>query len=362
MAFEAPTHREWRESIDNFHLINPTMAFDAANSAIHMGTVIEIGEVGKLVNLDPLHRHATLIGLSDLFKLGAIALNLGVTVHASLGGRHGGERSAINRGVAIAAIESEFSNMPRVAIRHRLHRLIANIKRLGTQPIGHKECGVERSDRASNQNEWQERICPTRKEESAHKGSHNIVLFFTISDRTERLARRASRSQGFTTLANELDFVLVNPVQKIEIASAATRVACLDVSAALAFIATRAQARVAPGLTEETLRTALAQREAIASTSTPEGVAFPHAIRVDVPTAAACVIIMTLAQPIQWGSNRVEIVVALFGSPVEPWRHVRTLARVARVCSQASVRAQLMACTSEAELFELFSKECNSHE
>ncbi|MSR44824.1 MAG: hypothetical protein EXS15_05645 [Phycisphaerales bacterium] len=148
----------------------------------------------------------------------------------------------------------------------------------------------------------------------------------------------------------------------ISISSAAAHIECGEVSAVLAFISATVHRSILPSLSEALLAQALADREAIGATSTPEGVAFPHAIRAEIPPSAASVLILTLAKPIPWGSHSVGIVVALVGSTAEPWRHVRSLARVARVCAQPQSRERLMACASDVQLLELFTSECNNHE
>ncbi len=148
----------------------------------------------------------------------------------------------------------------------------------------------------------------------------------------------------------------------MSIDSACARIESADHTAVLAKIADRARRTLVADFTQEWLLGALQTREQIASTSTPEGVAFPHAICDEFQPANSRVIVATLAHPVQWGTHRVAIVVALFGSKAQPWRHVRTLARVARVCSQADVRQCLMECATDDDLLSLFMKECNSHE
>lgn len=172
----------------------------------------------------------------------------------------------------------------------------------------------------------------------------------------------SAAAQGFTKNGNGLNSTAVNPSQKVVIAAAGSRITCADYSAALVEIALRAHQTLLPNLSEESLLKTLMNREEVSPTSTPEGVAFPHAICDAIALSASGTVILTLAQPIQWRSHQVQIVVGLFGSPAEPWRHVRSLARVARICSQADIRQELMLCNTDKTLLDLFDKKCNNHE
>ena len=173
--------------------------------------------------------------------------------------------------------------------------------------------------------------------------------------------REGVKAQGFTRMGNGLNSKSVNEPQKVEIAAARAHTACADLSSVLSEIALYANHTILPDFSHDALVSALTKREHVSSTSTPEGVAFPHAICDGVTPSASGIILLTLAQPILWGSNQVQIVVGLFGSPAEPWRHVRTLARIARACSQVHIRQQLIACDTDGALLNLFDKECNNH-
>ncbi|MDA0214028.1 MAG: PTS sugar transporter subunit IIA [Planctomycetota bacterium] len=153
----------------------------------------------------------------------------------------------------------------------------------------------------------------------------------------------------------------MNDSQKMKIASASARTNCGDYHATLSQIALRAHQTILPKFDHPALTEALNNRELLSFTSTPEGVAFPHAIHDEINPSASGIVIMTLFQPILWGSNQVQIVVGLFGSTSEPWRHVRSLARIARVCSQANIRQELIACGDDLSLLNLFDKECNNN-
>lgn len=170
----------------------------------------------------------------------------------------------------------------------------------------------------------------------------------------------AVSAQGFTKVENAINSISVNASQKMKIASASAKADCVDISAALAEIAKRAHQTILPNFSHHDLTTALNKRELINFTSTPEGVALPHAICDEIAPSDSGVVILTLLRPILWGSHQVQIVVGLLGSTSEPWRQVRNLARIARVCSQDSMRQQLIACADDVSLLDLFDKECNN--
>ena len=170
----------------------------------------------------------------------------------------------------------------------------------------------------------------------------------------------AVSAQGFTKVGNAINSISVNASQKMKIASASAKADCVDIPAALAEIAKRAHQTILPNFSHHALTTALNKRELINFTSTPEGVALPHAICDEIAPSDSGVVILTLLRPILWGSHQVQIVVGLLGSTSEPWRQVRNLARIARVCSQDNMRQRLIACDDDVSLLDLFDKECNN--
>lgn len=132
---------------------------------------------------------------------------------------------------------------------------------------------------------------------------------------------------------------------------------CADSEELLRRVAKLAHESFLPELSADSLFDSLSKREALGSTATPEGVALPHAITSDI--TAPGIVALTLRSPVVMGSHPVRIVVALFGSTAEPWVHVRTLARVARICTQPTVRDGLMSCQADGELLDYFNREFN---
>lgn len=189
----------------------------------------------------------------------------------------------------------------------------------------------------------------------------DFVLFFTNSTRTDEISTQSCRpSRNQRSVSCSKVSAVTSPLP-IAVVSAGAQLRCSDISAVFSEITNRAHGCGLDHCSPERLAESLMAREAIAFTSTPEGVAFPHAIQESIAPERAMAIVLTLAHPVTWGSHQVRLVVALFGSSAEPWRHVRMLARVARVCVQPEPRQRFMECDTDSELLDLFVAECNSH-
>jgi len=109
-------------------------------------------------------------------------------------------------------------------------------------------------------------------------------------------------------------------------------------------------ARLLGGVDVATLSELLNRRERELCTATPEGIAFPHA--VDDRLGATLVGAVRLATPLQFGTVHppCRYAFVLFGSGEEPWRHVRLLARIARIVSDPRIRTALDAAADRREL------------
>jgi hypothetical protein len=73
---------------DHVHVIDLTMATDAANTAVHVHRVIEIREVRDLMNFHPINWLTALPALANRGQFGIRRLNLGVAIHAGLSRWH----------------------------------------------------------------------------------------------------------------------------------------------------------------------------------------------------------------------------------------------------------------------------------
>lgn len=121
-------------------------------------------------------------------------------------------------------------------------------------------------------------------------------------------------------------------------------------------------ATVEPEIEATALEAALAEREAQGPTSTPEGVAFPHAMY-----AGAERTLMAAARVkggVDFGRKDhppCDIIFALVGPPESAWEHVSILARLARIChTPGALRCLRGAGTPEA-LYGCLTEEDERH-
>jgi len=124
MAVEAPTHSQRFMLINYVHMVNVAVAADAANSTINVHRVIEVGEVGYLMNPHPIHGLSSGPTLLNRPQLRIVFLDLLMAIHASLRGRHIRRRGDLNVAVAVTAIHAELVHVNLVREWHRLHRLV----------------------------------------------------------------------------------------------------------------------------------------------------------------------------------------------------------------------------------------------
>lgn len=122
-------------------------------------------------------------------------------------------------------------------------------------------------------------------------------------------------------------------------------------------------ALIEPTVGEAQVLDTLKARECQGSTATPEGVAFPHAIRSDISRQAIGVI--TLENPVEFPSTEgpvgIRLVLVMFGSTERPMEHIQTLARLARLAANPDRREQLLSATDEAQLLAALEDEGAGH-
>lgn len=130
MASQAPLHLQGFRLVHQGHLVDRAVAGVAADALGDVNAVIEINEVGELVDAGPLQRFAGAVaGANGLKELG-VGPDLRVAVHARLGRRDSGEAGGLDRGVTVAAVDAESGDMMLMAERDGL--------RLADAGIGHK--------------------------------------------------------------------------------------------------------------------------------------------------------------------------------------------------------------------------------
>jgi len=117
-----------------------------------------------------------------------------------------------------------------------------------------------------------------------------------------------------------------------------------------------------PGAEADHLLASLIDRESKTPTSTPEGVAFPHAL---LPGLEHTMVVIATARPAinfgvkgHPGSN---VLFAMFGPKERPWDHVRLLARIARVARGNGALDRLRGATTPEALFDALLEEDRSH-
>lgn len=139
------------------------------------------------------------------------------------------------------------------------------------------------------------------------------------------------------------------------------RVSAADVAAALGQIAELLGAVPGTTTSSEDIAKGLLARETVALTNIGSGIAMPHFI--DYRMTSASIVLITLSSPITWGSGAepVDIAFGLTGTPAEPWRHVRSLARLARICAIPGFAERLRGAADDETLRRVFAEEANRH-
>jgi hypothetical protein len=127
MTLEAPFHIQRRDLISQRHQIDSSVTSRTPDAFVHVNAVIEIDEIGKVVNSRPLDRLARAPALSDRFQIRAVRPDLRMAVHAGPGRRNPGKRELLHRRVTIAAIYSVIAN---VVLMTELNGLLARNVRL----------------------------------------------------------------------------------------------------------------------------------------------------------------------------------------------------------------------------------------
>ena len=111
---------------DHRHLVDPAMAFDAADAAVHVNRMVEVDVIRRLVHLDPRHGGATFEARAHHGQQRTLGLHQFMAVHARLRSRKIGKARLVDIAVAIAAVEPELAGVQAVIVRHRLDRRIAD--------------------------------------------------------------------------------------------------------------------------------------------------------------------------------------------------------------------------------------------
>ena len=99
-----------------------------ALALVHVDAVVEVGEVGQIVDARPLDRPAGTEAVAHRLEERAVGEDLRMTVHAGLGRRNARERRLFHRRVTVAAVDAVAGDVAFVA---ELDRLLARGARFG---------------------------------------------------------------------------------------------------------------------------------------------------------------------------------------------------------------------------------------
>lgn len=117
-----------------------------------------------------------------------------------------------------------------------------------------------------------------------------------------------------------------------------------------------------PSIDGKELRRLLEARETQGPTSTPEGVAFPHAMSEEIDRTL--IVAIRVVGGVDFGvpgHPRADLIFALFGSPSNPWDHVRLLARLARLMHTEEARQRMRAAKTAEALHQHLLEEDRAH-
>ena len=121
MGNRAPAHRQRVDLPHERHKIDTAVTGWTPDALVHVNTVVEINEPGKIVNAGPLER-LVIFPPTRPHRLqhGTVRPDLAVARDTGLGWRHTGERTRFYRCMTIPAIQSEAANVVLVAEGDRL--------------------------------------------------------------------------------------------------------------------------------------------------------------------------------------------------------------------------------------------------
>jgi len=125
----------------------------------------------------------------------------------------------------------------------------------------------------------------------------------------------------------------------------------------------RAACAALPDQDETDLHRRLLERERQMPTSTPEGIAFPHAVADHIDQT----IVLAARAPggVDFGvaaHPRADLIFCMFGCSTNPWQHVRLLARLARIVHDPKARTELRAAGTPAQLHDRLITADQSHD
>jgi PTS system nitrogen regulatory IIA component len=125
---------------------------------------------------------------------------------------------------------------------------------------------------------------------------------------------------------------------------------------------TRRIAEQIDGVEAEPLFETLIDRESKGPTSTPDRVAFPHAMVEGVQSSFVATVVVKSGVKFGHKSHpKSQLVFVLVGPPEAAWDHIRLLARLARICHAPGAVERLFDSDDSKQLFSRLQKEDARH-
>src|SRR5262249_22641081 len=146
------------------HLVDATVAGDTPDARCDVRLVCEIRVVGKLVDANPAHRPAAGRAVANRRERGAVAFHRLMTVHARLGRWNVRDRRGLDRGVTVAAIETQLADVKPVAIRDGLYGTVADVGVPRGKVVPDARYRERRTEAARNGSHDRELVPPGRKD------------------------------------------------------------------------------------------------------------------------------------------------------------------------------------------------------
>ena len=115
VAIETPFHIQRFGFPHQGHLIDLAVARLAANALVDVDAVVEIGEVGQVVDAIPLDGHVIAEAGAHGFEDGRFGPDLRVAGHAGLGRGNAGKSTLLDGGVAVATVDAHSGDVVFVA-------------------------------------------------------------------------------------------------------------------------------------------------------------------------------------------------------------------------------------------------------
>ncbi len=187
VAIEAEPHGQRGVLLDRRHLIDAAVAADAADALVHVDRVVEVDELGNLVDPAPLERLVLEEALAHRLEERALVPDLRVAVETELRRRNAGRRRLVDRVVAVAAVDPLVTRVVAVIELQRLLDGILHAARVGRAGVQHQTSrNAHRPRRHDKQRDLRERVV-LRSKERTHPRSASI--YAELGGRVKRSIR-----------------------------------------------------------------------------------------------------------------------------------------------------------------------------